>query len=515
MARKNQIRAGVIDIGTNSIKLIVGEKGNGHINVLDSLKNFVPFAQYTFLKGRISQEMIDQTIGVLDKYNRVLKDYDVQNVRVIATTAVREAKNRDIFLDTIRRKTGFKIEILNVGDVIFYLDGYLSQLLESRFPLHDKKVLTAELGSGSLDVSLMNRGATQMNLGLPIGTMRLKQMAAALDGSMAQTQEALQQLIANEVNYLRRNLPPESYDDIILIDENYSYYIQNVLPDKQVESTFFTLNAEEIKAIISKIADRNYEDIAASLEIPIETAEVFHEYALILQGLISLSKSGQVYIAETSLSEAILGSMLFKIEMARTYNSRNQLISMSKFLCQKFNMDMEHTVYVAKLSKTLFDSLKKLLGLKNKHSIYLEIAAYLRDLGMFIHNRAHHKHTEYIVGSLSLFRLTDEEMKIIACIARYHRKAPPLARHLLYGALPLDKQILVQKLSSILRIANALDCSHLQKVSKFKVQISKNQDVTITARTSKNFLLEKAAFSDKKDLFEEITGSKINLLVKR
>src|SRR5437762_92577 len=106
------MRAGVIDIGSNSIKLIIGEKREDQIEVLETLKNTVPIGKNVFLKGRISQDIINQVIVLLDKYKQKLKEYDISNLKVIATTAVREAKNKDIFLDTVYRKTGFNIEVL-------------------------------------------------------------------------------------------------------------------------------------------------------------------------------------------------------------------------------------------------------------------------------------------------------------------------------------------------------------------------------------------------------------------
>jgi exopolyphosphatase/guanosine-5'-triphosphate,3'-diphosphate pyrophosphatase len=116
------MRSGVIDIGSNSVKLVIAEENKGNINILEALKNVIPIANDTFLKDRISQETINQVITILEKYRRVINSYDVSDVKVIATTAVREARNRDIFVDMINRKTGFQVNVLSVGDVIYYLD---------------------------------------------------------------------------------------------------------------------------------------------------------------------------------------------------------------------------------------------------------------------------------------------------------------------------------------------------------------------------------------------------------
>jgi exopolyphosphatase/guanosine-5'-triphosphate,3'-diphosphate pyrophosphatase len=162
----------------------------------------------------------------------------------------------------------------------------------------------------------------------------------------------------------------------------------------------------------------------------------------------------------------------------------------------------------------MFDKLKDYLGLQEEDLIYLILAAYLHDIGVVIHNRSHHKHSEYMINCLSLFRLTEEEIKVIACVARYHRKAPPMKMHLLYSSLPLNRRIQVQKLASILRISNSLDRAHKQKVKSLDIKIGKSQEIILTVQTQENMLLEKADFLEKKEMFEEITGSKVTLIIK-
>src|SRR3989338_6033361 len=133
MKPKEPQRAGVIDIGTNSIKLLVAEESEAKIKVLESLKNVVQLGKDTFFKDRISQESINRTVSILEKYVAILKEYEVTNVRVIATTAVREAQNKDVFVDTVFRRTGFNIEILTPGDVVYFIDAYLYHTLKDKY----------------------------------------------------------------------------------------------------------------------------------------------------------------------------------------------------------------------------------------------------------------------------------------------------------------------------------------------------------------------------------------------
>ena len=114
---------------------------------------------------------------------------------------------------------------------------------------------------------------------------------------------------------------------------------------------------------------------------------------------------------------------------------------------------------------------------------------------------------------MNLFRLTDEEIKIIAAVARYHRRGDPAKAHLVYNSLSDEKQITVQKLSALLRMANSLDHSHRQKVRGLRASGIDTDDIVITVDTRDNFLLEKNDFLEKKELFERITGSRVRLVI--
>lgn len=508
------MRAAVLDIGSNSIKLVIGEQAGDDIKVLESLKNVVPIGRNTFFRGRIAQETINQTISLFEKYQQCLKEYDVKEIVVIATTAVREAANRDMFVDTVMRKTGLKVEVLNVGDVVYYIDAYLSYKLKKKYPIHEKNLLIVELGAGSVDISVLEKGFTQMSVGIPVGTLRLKNFMNSLDGTLQEIYEAVEEYIVNEIYYVKKCIPHLKIDDVIVVDENYSGYLNNLIPSRSRQSEFFQFRIKESEDLLAKLTEGYPETVAVNYKVPADVVETMTGYAIIVNKIFRLTKNKYIYILETSLAEAVLANMIFKLELLQENNKTNQMISVAQNLCGKYKMDLNHCRHVAELSKSLFDQLQDTLGLKKEDLICLTLAAYLHDIGMFINNRTHHKHSEYVIGSLNLFRLTEEEMNMIACIARYHRKGAPSRAHMLYNSLSSEHQILVQKLSALLRMANALDRSHKQKIKKIEVILNPKGDVNVVAQASGNLLLEKAFFKDKKELFEEITGNRVTLTFK-
>ena len=509
------MRAAVIDIGSSSTKLVIGQKKDDDIQILENLRNVIDIGQQAFYQGRITQDIINELIGVLDQYKNVIRGYDVDHIKVIATTAVREANNKDVFIDTITRKTGFEIEVLNVGDVVFYIDSFLSQKLKKTYPIHKKNLLIAELGAGSLDISIMEKGYTLVNFGIPTGTLRLQQFKTNIDASQEEIHEAIAEYVENQLLSVKKVYTGIKIDDIILVDENYSSLIQNFLVRKEKDGDFFPLQFREAKQFLGRVTKGNVDDLTFKYRIPPALAESLDIYAIILSKLYCLVRHRHVYVFRTSLSQSLLANMLLGAEFRKKYNKTQQLISVAKYLCRKFDADIAHNDYVAYLCDRLFKDLKNILGLNYSDHLYLTLAAYLHNIGTFVNNRSQHKHTEYIINSLSLFRLTDSEIAIIACVARYHRRSSPRKTHYLFNSLTTDEKILVQKLSALLRIANALDSSHRQKVNDVEVHISDKKGVSVIVYTQDNFVLEKSSFHDKKDLFEEVSGSKVNLIVKR
>lgn len=216
---------------------------------------------------------------------------------------------------------------------------------------------------------------------------------------------------------------------------------------------------------------------------------------------------------QTSLAEAVLAGELLDIELSKKYDKQHQLVSVVKFLCQKYQINMDHAENVSQLCDQLFDGLRDSLGLQPDERLYLTLSAYLHDIGAFVHNRSHHKHTEYIINAWNLFRMDDEEIKVIAAIARYHRRALPRKAHINYNSLSLQKQLLVQKLSAILRVANALDATHRQKIKKVDISVSPGL-IKLTISPVVNVILEQLAVNENKTMLERVSGSQVKLKIK-
>jgi exopolyphosphatase/guanosine-5'-triphosphate,3'-diphosphate pyrophosphatase len=156
----------------------------------------------------------------------------------------------------------------------------------------------------------------------------------------------------------------------------------------------------------------------------------------------------------------------------------------------------------------MFDQLADEHGLSRRERLLLRTAALLHDIGIYVNIRAHHKHSQYLLAAAQIFGLSDEESAIVSNIARYHRRASPQESHLPYVALDRHDRVVVNKLAAILRVANALDAEHLQKVSDLRLR-REEQSWVLEIQGSGDMTMEQMAAAARSDMFVEVFGRKI------
>jgi exopolyphosphatase/guanosine-5'-triphosphate,3'-diphosphate pyrophosphatase len=502
------LRPALIDIGSSSIRLLIAERHDQELRVLEHLRNALPIGADTFVSGTLSQGLINQALVILRKYQEVARGYDVTSMRAFATTAVREAHNRDVFLDIARRKTGLAIEVLTAGDVVYYISSFINTRLQQQLPIRSRNIMVAEFGAGTAEFSLLRKGLIVRSTGLPLGALRL----AELRGSSTSV-SALGQYIASELQQLKRSLPKIGVDEIVLISETLAYSLPALLGAERFTGSLHALSRDDARELVRLCAGRSTDELSHEYRIHTDTAEATAILSLALEQLFAAFEWDKAYVLETSLLEAIVTQLLFEPGPTAMQDRRRQLNSLAISLLHKYDADLAHARQVVMLSRALFQGLRDFLGLPESTLEYLVLAAYLHDIGKFISTTAHHKHAEYIISSLNLFQLTEEEQKLIASVARHHRGNPPGANHPLYSSLGTESRILVQKLSALLRIADSLDRSHDQKVRELRVVLKDDAEVELHLSCRDEPVLERLAFKERRKLFEDITGSSLKLRV--
>jgi exopolyphosphatase/guanosine-5'-triphosphate,3'-diphosphate pyrophosphatase len=187
-----------------------------------------------------------------------------------------------------------------------------------------------------------------------------------------------------------------------------------------------------------------------------------------------------------------------------------QVIRSALELGRKYNFDQPHAEQVAYLAGILFRAMQEEHQLPEKYEMILTTAALLHEIGRFISERSHHKHSMYLIQNSDLFGVGTKDLNMMALVARYHRKAEPRAGHSLYDRLPKDGRVAVCKMAAILRVADALDAGHAQRIRNLQIRIQPDT-VLIRIRNVLDLSLEKIAMQRKRKLFETVYGKRVVL----
>jgi len=188
----------------------------------------------------------------------------------------------------------------------------------------------------------------------------------------------------------------------------------------------------------------------------------------------------------------------------------NQIEQSALNIGRRYQFDEQHGRHVSELCRALFRELQDEHQLAPHYEILLVLAALLHEIGSFINNRGHHKHSMYLISNSELFGLGKNELRLVALVARYHRRAIPKPLHEGFANLDRDQRIAVSKMAALLRVADSLDASRSQRVRHITCTKETSQFV-ISIQDVDDLSLEQLVLKQKGNLFEGIFGRPVHL----
>jgi exopolyphosphatase/guanosine-5'-triphosphate,3'-diphosphate pyrophosphatase len=264
---------------------------------------------------------------------------------------------------------------------------------------------------------------------------------------------------------------------------------------------------------VNKIQHYTPEECVQKLHMPYTDAEGFIPGNLVYRFFLEKTAAANVVVPLISLREGLLIDMALGVDPQLQEEFFSQVIASAVNLGRKYHYDEPHSRHVADLCLTLFDALLHEHGMNRRERMMLEVAAILHDIGMFIQGADHHKHSQYLVANAEIFGLHREELDIIANVVRYHRGEPPAQTdvNINYIALQREERILVLKMASILRVADALDRGHSQHIKTITVDRKSETLVLHTGGGTYDLSLEHIGLEEKAGMFQDVFGYKVIL----
>jgi len=499
----------VLDIGAAAIRLVVAEAPPGEpIRILEDVERGVLLGKDTFTNGRLGVSTVEATLKALEGFRQIMDTYAVASYRAVATSAVREAQNRDTFVDRVRLRTGIDIEVIDGSEEnrLTYLAVW--DQLGDREALRSGKTLLVEVGGGSADISFLRDGEPTHSGTYALGAIRMRQNLAAWSGSHSQQTRLLRRHIHNVVEDIRSEMPLGKARHFVALGGDVRLAALQILQSDVPTDRARVLGRDPFVEFCDSITGEDVDALIDRFHLTQADAETLVPALLAYRELLLETRAEQVIVPDTSLRSGLLIDLTRGDEWLGFDAFRKQVLASANALGEKYRYNAAHARHVAQLSTGIFDSLAVEHGLGQRERLLLEVAALLHDIGLYVSLRGHHKHAQYLLSVSQIFGLSSEEMAVVANVARYHRRAPPQKSHSHYTALDTASRVVVNKLAAILRVANALDADHVQTVSGVEV-VSDGEALVLSVRGEGDLTMERAAALHRSDLLSEVFGRRV------
>lgn len=506
-----QLKA-VIDLGSTSIRMVVAQVSqDGSFQLLDSLNQSVAVGSDTFTRRRITRETIESCVKVLRNFSTVLAEYNIdlqKDVRAVATSAVREARNRDEFLDRVYIATDIAIEVIEGAEVNRLTFLGIQPLLRSHKHLQQDRLLVAEVGGGTTELLGLENGRVSFAHSYRMGSFRLREIMDGLHASEAHQLEVLEMEIASVARQLRDSAGKAEVKSKLLLMGGEARFAAGQLLKNWDESSLGEVKVSDLDHLADKVLKMDPEQVARKYHLTFEEAQTLGPALKLYIRIANTFGLKRIYACGISLRDGLLSEAASG--NAWTEDFVDQILYSAHEVGRRYQMDEAHADYVTESAVALFRALQNEHRLDYQYEVILSVAAQLHDIGIFICNSSHHKHGKYLVENSDIFGLGQDDLKLAALVVRYHRGALPRSSHSDFSALSRQKRLIVNKLAAILRVADALDRSRTQSIRKMKIKLSEAQMV-IEAGHKGEFAAERRAISDKGNMFEQVYGRTIVL----
>jgi exopolyphosphatase/guanosine-5'-triphosphate,3'-diphosphate pyrophosphatase len=501
----------VIDIGTTAIRMTVAHIGeNGAIHIIDSLEQAVSLGKDTFTKGYIAKSTIEDSVKVLKSFRRILDEYNIASddqIRVVATTAVREASNRDAFVDRISIANGFYIATIEDTEIarLEYLG--IRSFLEHHSLLKGVNQLVVEVGGGTIELLLLEEGNVAFSQSYNVGSLRLREMLEVFGAPVTSRRELMDSHINRTISQIKQSVPDLPRLIMVGIGGDLRFAYRQLDPAWKPDKPG-RISCKGLANFIEKINTYSVNELVQKYHLTFPEAETVGPALLFYLHLARAFDQKKMLVADVSIRHGMLMEMAS--HGAWVDNFREQVIRSAFDIGHRYRFDEAHARFVAEICMVLFKALQDEHRLKPWNGALLYVAALLHDIGLFVSTRSHHKHSMYLIQNSELFGLNAREILMVALIARYHRRAAPKPVHEEYAMLDREGRIAVAKMGAILRVADALDRSHSQR-SEIADCRKEGGSFSISINTADDLAIEQMALQTKGPMFEDVYGLRVVL----
>lgn len=492
-----------IDIGAYHVAMEIFEISRKHgLKSLNYVDYRIELGKDTYASGHISNKMVKELCEILNDYKRIMKEFDVMDYRVCSTSALREADNTKIVLGKIYQNTGMHVNVLSNSEQRFL--GYKSiACTEAAFPeIISKGTAVLDIDGGSVQISLFDKDMLLTTQNIKLGNMRIRERLMNMESGRVPYETLVEEFIRNEIiSFKKIHLKDRKIENVILIGD----YIPDIFVEQIGERR--VIAKEDFMKLYQEIVKRSPVELSMYLNIPLENADLLIPTAIIYRYFLDELGADTIWAPGTQLTDGIAYDYAEnKNWIKSTHQFDNDIIMAARNMGKRYGVSKPHVQMVANIALTIFDSMKRIHGLGKRERMLLECAVYLHDCGKYITLGNTSEINYQIIMATEIIGLSHMEREMIAQIVRFNTM-PMVSFETLssYTDLGLHEYLIVAKLTAILKLSNAMDRSHLQKIVAIKANIQEEK-LILRVTTNKDYTLEQGLLHEKAEFFEDIFG---------
>lgn len=497
-----------IDTGSNAIRLIIANVDeNAKVEQLETIRVPVRLGQDVFANHEFSESTIESVVDAFVQFRRIIDDFGVSQVKAVATSAMRESLNKQIVIDRIHRSANIQLEVI-IGEEEARL---VSLAIASAMQLNDSKVVMVDIGGGSVEITLTNGNNIISTNSYQLGTVRLLQNLVEEKNKITPLSYCmlLRESIKPARRYMEADMDGKQLDFCVGTGGNVEE-IGTLCQRLKFSDSATHITANHLQQLVAYLGRMTDRDRVKKLGLRTDRADVILPASIVLDQIVNIAKVNDIYIPNVGLKNGILLDMASSFAQETNLVNKTQVRESALRIGNKYQFDLEHALFVAQISLSIFDQTEPLHQLGPQERLLLEVAATLHDIGHFISTVDHDQHGAYILGANHLIGISENQQKMIAAVVRYHRKGYPYRDEFSNSDLSAMDRLTITKLAAILRIADGLDSSHLQKVTDVRIT-DKYPAWKMTLISNEDLSYEKWRLSKKCDLFKDIFGQSLEI----
>jgi exopolyphosphatase / guanosine-5'-triphosphate,3'-diphosphate pyrophosphatase len=477
-----------IDIGSNSCRLAIATVQQHSLKTLHEDREVTRLGESVFDTGMISPEAMANTIKALKRFHKAVQTHVVDRVRVVATSAVRDARNSEAFRAWVRSTTGWNVEVISGLE-----EGRLIQLgVVTHEPGARGKCLLIDLGGGSCEVTLSDRGRIQKMVSLSLGAVRLQQEFLRSDPPSKADVARLRKYIERELRHVDRRIGQAKVRLVIatsgtaaaLAEASHSLPAEDVIeraPMKARRGKRLRVGKDALlmtsTLAVRRMADRllrmNNAQRAAVPGIGPRRSEIIVGGAQVYASLLERMGLKGFRYSRLGLRDGMLAQMLAETD---TRASVHRTMETERWegvveVCRRYGVDIKRAETKRAQVAQIFDHLERVHELPEEYRLWLEAAAMMQDVGKFMNHQGHHRHSQYIIANSEIFGFSPQQRAIVGAISRYLGKTRPEPLDRIMRFLPVEEHEHVIRAVVLLRLAKALNQDGVSTPLKVRTRI--------------------------------------------